>query len=214
MTRTDLFAAAVRRIVSTFVLPVVLAGCATFGTPDRAAPDAEAKASARPYRDAIEIGGRLSAHYQQNGSEQAVHGNFTWVQSLDRTRVTLLSPLGQIMATIDITPNSSTLTLAGQAPRAAADVDALAANALGWPLPVSGLRDWLQGFAVNNEGRRVVATPRESAIATRDGWNIRYASWHDDTDLSAHPKRIDLDRDTAEAGNVAIRIVLDNWQPR
>lgn len=216
MLRIAFFSRVRRSGLYSFVLPLLLAGCATVNAPAPDVSSADARqASPRSYRDAIELGGRLSVRYQENGRDQAMHGSFGWMQTSDRTIVTLLSPLGQTIATIDITPNLATLTQAGQAPRTAPDVDALTTAALGWPLPVSGLRDWLQGFAPDAEGRHVIASPQSgaSSVATPDGWRIHYASWQDDV-APAHPKRIDLERSTVQAGDVAIRIVIDTWQPR
>ncbi|HEV7617105.1 MAG TPA: lipoprotein insertase outer membrane protein LolB [Burkholderiaceae bacterium] len=206
-----------RRAAGLLAMPLLLAGCATVNPPagsDAGTPAGERQA-ARSYHDAIYLGGRMSMRYQQNGNDQAVHGSFTWAQSPGRTVVTLLSPLGQTIAAIDITPNLSTLTRAGQAPRTATDVDALAAGALGWPLPVSGLRDWLQGFATDADGKRFVAAPYGGTtdVTTRDGWRIHYSSWQDDA-AQNRPKRIDLSRNTVQAGDVAIRLVIDTWQPR
>lgn len=191
----------------TLTLTLALTACTSLAPP--AAPQA------RAYREAIDLGGRLSVHYQKNGKEEALHGSFTWVQSARHASVTMLSPLGQTLATIEVTPASSTLTQAGQIPRVADDVDALAAEALGWPLPVAGLRDWLQGFAIDAEGRRITALPGEAAtLTTRDGWRIRFDSWHSDgpTPGPSHPGRIDLERRTAQAGQVSIRIVIDYRQ--
>lgn len=197
-----------------FALPLLLAGCVTI--PPTAPPPRSAAVQQAPrmYHGAIDLGGRLSIRYQQNGYDQAVHGSFTWAQDTDRTVVTLLSPFGQTIAMIDIAPNLATLSQAGQAPRSAPDVDALTSGALGWPLPVSGLRDWLQGFATDVGGRRFVASPQAGAnsVATADGWRIHYPSWQDDA-APAHPRRIELERTTPEAGDVAIRIVIDSWQP-
>ncbi len=164
---------------------------------------------------AIDLGGRLSVRYQRDGNEEALHGSFSWSQSANRTLVTLMSPLGQTLATIAITPNEAILTQAGQPVRRAADPDALAAEALGWPLPVAGLRDWLQGRANDMNEQPVTASPASTTpILTRDGWTLQYGSWDTDgPDGTAHPKRIDLSRHTKAAGNVAIRIVIDNWQP-
>jgi outer membrane lipoprotein LolB len=215
MTWFVTFSRFARRAMAALVLPAWLAGCAVLEGPTATVPVPAAE-SARPYREVIDIGGRLSVRYQQNGAEQALHGSFSWVQSPESTTVTLLSPLGQIIAMINVTPGTSTLTLAGQAPRSAADVDTLAAAALGWPLPISGLRDWLQGYGFDSEGRRFVATPPAGAnLVTRDGWRLAYAGWRNEADRSAqnHPRRIDLERDTGQAGNVAIRIVIDDWHP-
>lgn len=193
---------------------LLLSGCATVGAPDETAAIATSKPDAlRVYHDAVELSGRLSVRYQEKGMDQAVHGSFTWAQGADRTVVTLLSPLGQTLATIHITPTLSTLTQSGRAPRVAADVDVLAAEALGWPLPLSGLRDWLQGFAVDAADRRFVAAQEGAKVTTRDGWRIQYPTWQDDADpAQRRPKRIDLERTTAQAGEVALRIVIDSWQ--
>lgn len=119
------------------------------------------------------------------------------------------------MATIESTPAETVLRQPGQAPRAASDVDTLTAETLGWPLPVSGLRHWLQGFAMDANGRRVIAAPVPNAMlqaAEQDGWRLNYASWNTDAALP-HPKRLDLQRTTAEAGDVDIRLIIDTFQP-
>ena len=193
----------------TFLLPLVLAGCASFAPPT-ISPE---MAAARSYREAIDLSGRLSVHYQSGGQNEALHGSFVWAQNPERTNITLLSPFGQTMAMIDVTPGGATLTQAGRPARAATDPDALAAQALGWPLPVAGLRQWLQGFGINAKGERFIATPQAADVATRDGWQIRYVDWQNDgPQAPIRPKRIDLARSTQQAGDVSIRIVIDNWQ--
>lgn len=189
-------------------LPIFLAGCA--GVPT-VAPNPQAEAQ-RSYHRAIDIGGRLSVRYQQNGRDEALHGGFTWSQRPESTEIALLSPLGQTMAQIRVTPAMSSLTEAGQGTRVATDVDALAAETLGWPLPVSGLREWLQGFSA--KGQRIPAGDGAMQALTDDGWRIRYDSWEAGDDGSLHPKRIDLSRTTRQAGEVSLRIVLDTWQPQ
>lgn len=188
---------------------MALAGCAGM-MPVPAAPAADR--TARPYFQTLDLDGRLSVHYQRNGKDEAVHGSFSWAQSPERTHVTLLSPLGQIIAVIDIDAGGATMRQANQPARTAANADALAAATLGWPLPVAGLRQWLQGFGTDAAGRRFVATPEGTAVlATQDGWRIRYADWQPDAG-SMRPKRIDLQRSTTQAGEVSIRIVIDSWQ--
>lgn len=191
------------------LLCVLLAGCANL-TPQ---PTTSALTS-QPVA-AIDLSGRLSVRYQRNGNEEALHGSFSWSQRTDRTVVTLMSPLGQTIATIAITPTEAVLMQAGQPARSAPDPDALASTALGWPLPIAGLRDWLQGRATDANGQHVVASPAsDTAIVTDDGWTLQYASWDADApNEPVHPKRIDLARDTNAAGNVVIRIVIDSWKP-
>lgn len=205
----------VRQHALAAALPLFLAACA--GIPHDAPEPPPSAGAARSFHQAIELGGRLSVRYQSNGKDEALHGSFAWSQTPEQTIVTLLSPLGQTLALIEATPHGATLKQSGGQSRTAADVNALTASTLGWPLPVSGLRDWLQGFALDANGKRVTATPSTPAITTHDGWHIRYANWDIDNKPGAaapHPRRIDLARSTEHAGDVSIRIVIDTWQTR
>lgn len=203
-----------RRTLSvTLLLP--LAACSTLVPPTTSTtptPSASTAAERRLAED-IEVAGRLSLRYQGTQREEAVHGSFTWMQTPSQTRITLLSPLGQTIALIEASPQGASLSQAGQPVRRAADVDALTAQTLGWPLPVSGLREWLQGIALTSSGQRFIATPQDSEVTTQDGWRIRYANWQPDTvSPQARPRRIDLVRNTQQAGEVSIRIAIDTWQ--
>ena len=203
-----------RKIAGSIALcALLLGGCATIPSPDSTGNE-EQTTSTRTYKEALELDGRLSVQYQKDDQDQAIHASFNWKQSKDRSKITILSPLGQILATIDSEPGIATLTQSGQPSRSAADVDALAEQALGWPLPVSGLRNWLQGFAIDTNNQAFVASESKTNVQTRDGWNIQYMSWDDDdqTPAQSRPKRIDLSRQTDQAGKVMIRIVLDKWQ--
>ncbi len=79
---------------------------------------------------------------------------------------------------------------------------------------MSGLRDWLQGHVTARGGKRMVATQQDEGadIVTADGWRIRYAAW--DNTSTPRPRRIDLTRTTKEAGEVALRLVIDTFEPR
>jgi len=192
-------------------LPLLAAGCAGIST----TPQLPAQAGiVRNYQQAIDITGRMSVRYQQYGRDEALHGSFEWQQRPGKTQLTLSSPLGQTLAQIAILPDGATLTQSGQPPLAAANADALTVQALGWPLPVSGLRDWLQGHVTERSGKKRIATPQDenTDIETIDGWRIRYAAW--DNAAAPRPRRIDLSRSTEQAGEVALRLVIDTYEPR
>ncbi|WP_194711450.1 lipoprotein insertase outer membrane protein LolB [Noviherbaspirillum soli] len=191
-------------------LPIFLAACA--GVPP-AAPVLPESSVTRAYQQSVDINGRMSVRYQINGRDEALHGSFEWRQRPDNTQLTLLSPLGQTLAQIMVTPDGATLTQAGQPPLSAADADALASQALGWPLPVAGLRDWLQGMVTVPGGKRVALAPgNDGDIVSADGWRLRFPAWEDGA--PARPRRIDLARSTEQAGDVALRLVIDSFQPR
>jgi outer membrane lipoprotein LolB len=198
-----------------FALTLPLAACVT--TP---AAHTQTTAGATPiashdYHDNIDIAGRFSVQFQHNGRPESWSGSFTWAQTPDKTTVALLSPLGQTLATIVSDPQMATMIQSGQEPRSAANVDALVQETLGWPLPISHLRDWLQAYTVNTSGQRILETPNStSTIATADGWLLNFVSWQDDNDsgMQNAPKRIDLERETSEAGKVAMRLVITSSQ--
>ena len=183
----------------------MLSACATTGQ-----GPALSQASVSPYRDAIELSGRLYVNYEKGGQPDTLTGAFTWSQSAAAVDLALLSPVGQTVAKIRVTPESATLTQAGRAPRAAGDIDSLSAQTLGWSLPVSGLRDWLQGYATGAGGTRFAASPANNTVTTPDGWRLTFVSWHNEAAAHPAPKRIDAQRDaTASAGALALRIVVD-----
>ena len=192
-----------------------LSGCAALTTtPAASNPVAQIATTTRQPARSIDLAGRLSVHYQKDGRDEALHGSFTWVQRPDTTVISLLSPLGQTLAVITMTPSAATIEQSGQAPRTAVDPNALAAQALGWPLPVAGLRDWLQGFVADAQGNRhPIALGNTATLQTNDGWTLQYPIWNTSDAEHPHPKRIDLMRHTSEAGDVAIRLVIDEWQP-
>lgn len=203
-----------RHAAVSAALLLLLAGCASVGP--FAPASAPVPSTPLEFHRAIDLTGRLSVHYQAGDKEEALHGSFTWSQSGPNTAVTLLSPLGQTIAVIKTTTEGATLEQGGQLPRSAPNVDTLTAQTLGWPLPVSGLREWLQGFAIDSEGHRFSASPQAGEVQTHDGWQISYQAWtaEQTTPPQNRPRRIDLFRRTAEAGDVSIRIVIDSWQAR
>lgn len=200
------------RQASAVALSLLLMACAGL-TPS--APEQRTAADAqRLLHDTIDLTGRLSVRYQLNGKDEGLHGSFNWSQTTGQTNVTLLSPLGQTVAVINVSPEGASLAQNGQPVRSAANVNALTESSLGWPLPVAGLREWLQGIAIDAKGAPFIATPTTSDVTTSDGWHLRYANWLGDDGAStkARPRRIDLSRYTEQAGDVSIRIIIDTWQ--
>jgi outer membrane lipoprotein LolB len=196
------------------VIPLLLAGCAS-QTRNPAPGNATSSLPARTYSEAIDIDGRFSVEFHRHDKTEVWNGSFIWTQSTQGTTVTLQSPLGQTLAMIAVNGATATLTQSGKAQRSAANVDALAEEALGWPLPISDLHDWLQAYVVTADGKRIMVTPQSTAaITTRDGWHIVFTSWQKDDEIGARdvPKRIDMERDTVGTGKILMRLVITNWQ--
>jgi outer membrane lipoprotein LolB len=114
-----------------------------------------------------------------------------------------------------VTPQSATLTQSGRAPQRAADIDGLTRQALGWSLPVAGLRDWLQGYAARCRRQALRRLAGQQQRVHQDGWRLRFAEWQDGPKGSsgAIPRIISAERAaTATSDELAIKIVVDPVQ--
>lgn len=191
----------ITRRLTLLALAAALAGCATTSSN---------VATVGAYRDTIDLAGRLSVNYQKDGKQESMTGAFDWVQRPGSVDLTLANPLGQTMATIQVRPQSATLTQAGHAPLSEANIDTLTQRTLGWPLPVSGLRDWLQGYAVDAQGQRFAASPARNEVSTQDGWRLRFVEWQDPNAAQPLPRVIHAARSAVgDIQDLSIRIVID-----
>jgi outer membrane lipoprotein LolB len=191
------------RLLAAATVAFALAGCAT-STVNLSTTQVGA------YRDTIDLNGSLAVSYQRgDGQPERLNGRYIWSQRPGRIDVSLTNPLGTTVAEISVTPESATLTQANRAPRTASDIDMLTRQTLGWPLPVSGLRDWLQGYAIDAQGKRIAVSPANNNVVTRDGWRLRFAEWQEKTGPGGAPmpKRIQADRSaTADSGELSLSI--------
>ena len=167
----------------------------------------------RSFYDNILIQGRFSVAYEQNNRPQSVQGRFQWQQQGQRIDIDLMSPLGQTMAKMSITPNSATIQPSGKEIKVAENVAELTEQTLGWSLPVAGMRDWLQGFNRSTTNQRQTASPSGNDQFDTEGWHIQYVSWHQNT-VSVYPKRIDLTRTSPQLHQLSLRIIIDQWEPQ
>jgi outer membrane lipoprotein LolB len=192
-----------RQLLAAAAIAFTLAGCAT-STANLST------ATVGAYRDTIDLNGSIAVSYQKSdGQPERLNGRYIWTQRPGRVDVSLVNPLGTTVAEISVTPSAATLTQANREPRTAADIDTLTRQTLGWPLPVSGLRDWLQGYAIDAQGKRIAVSPANNNVVTRDGWRLRFADWQDKPGPGGAPlpKRIQADRSaTADSGELSISI--------
>jgi outer membrane lipoprotein LolB len=187
------------RLLATATAAITLAGCATANL---------STAPVAAYRDTIALNGSIAVNYQNNGEQHPVNGKFSWDQRPGRVDVAVFDPFGQTVAEISVTPDAATLTQPKREPRTAKDIDTLTQQALGWPLPVAGLRDWLQGYAVDAQGKRFAASPANNNVVTRDGWRLRFVDWQKGT-ATPMPRVIKAERSaTAGSGELTINIAI------
>lgn len=148
---------------------------------------------------AFSIHGRVSVQY----GEETSSGLLDWQAYADGDEVLLSSPLGQGVAKITRGEGGVTLDRPGQEPVSAANAEQLTEATLGFQLPLSGLRYWVQAQA--DPARPAALDKNESGeiIAIRqDGWDIGYPQYRE-----GKPRKITVKRE-----GLSIRLVIDSWQ--
>lgn len=146
------------------------------------------------YPSAPENSWRLKGKLGVSGPQGSESALLDWLDCGARWQIRLLGPLGTTGALMEGGENEAVwLKLSGRDPVTAPSVDDLAA-ALGWPMPVSGLRYWVQGRAdPSNEvaGRTNDSEGRPISLQ-QNGWSIRFDRYDDSE--PQRPGRIRLQR--------------------
>src|SRR5690606_9839425 len=103
----------------------------------------------------------------------------TWRDDGRRYQLDLTNPLGSTEARVEGEPGHALLTKADGTRLQADNPDALADEALGGPVPVSSLRDWLRGRLAGDAqaaGVQRDAQGRPTAFE-QDGWQARLSRY-------------------------------------
>jgi len=172
---------------------IMLAGCATAPQPIAGAGGA----FARTGRFAI------SVSYAE-GRQEAVQGGFAWLDDGVTYRLDLTNPLGSTEARVDGRPGTAVLTRANGSHLEAVDPDALVEDALGSPVPVGGLRDWLRGKvgSAESSGLRRDVQGRPETFE-QDGWQASLSRYD-----TLGPRLLVLRREEP-LRSISVRLVVD-----
>lgn len=187
------------------VLALALAGCASVPHPAESTSNASTSVTAQTSRA---YHGRFAVQYvDQNGQPRNAYGNFDWRENGDTVTLQLLNPFGQTLAIVTSSPAAATLELPNRQPLTADNVSTLMQNALGFALPVEGLRYWLQpSVAPTSHAQTEKDAGQDSRLKQirQDGWTIDYLSYADAPATGV--KRVNLSR---EEPPLDIKLVLD-----
>lgn len=176
--------------VSLFLgLLVLLQGCASLSPASRPAEILQA----------FSLQGRVSVKY----GEESMSGQLNWQAQAASDEVLLSSPLGQGLASISRDELGVSLTRPGEPAVVAENVEMLTQSELGFRLPLSGLRFWIQARPDPERASEVRfnAAGGVEQIA-QDGWRIDYLEFQENRPRKIHVSREDLE----------IRLVIDAWQ--
>ncbi|MBC8118324.1 MAG: outer membrane lipoprotein LolB [Burkholderiaceae bacterium] len=151
--------------------------------------------------------GRFSATTALGEQRDNVSGRFSLETRGAQQVLELASPLGTTVARIEIEPGGARATGAQMREVRGPDADAITEQLLGWPLPVSGLTDWLEARPTPQRHARIERDAGRVTLIEQDGWTIRFPEYFDST---ARPRRLVLERAAlANAPAVTLRLVLD-----
>jgi len=148
--------------------------------------------------------GRLSLQ----SADQAWHAGLVWEEGDAGYRVRLLGPLGQGAVEIEGDAGGVRLRTARGDTHVASDAEALMREALGWSVPVGGLRYWLLGRDDPGGGAAHPTLDPEGRplTLTQGGWEVRYLDYLPAEPVSL-PARVQLDR-----GDLHARVVINRWE--
>lgn len=153
---------------------------------------------------AFDIVGRVLV----SGEGRAFSSNLRWRHGGGSDELWLMSPVGQTLAHISADGSGAVLTTADQQEYRAFSAEGLTRRALGWALPLDGLRHWVR--AVPAAGGEIATVNhdvqgRVERIEQGD-WVIRY-DYGEASSSPARPRRLDLSR-----SGQRIRLVIDAWR--
>ncbi|ACC69510.1 lipoprotein insertase outer membrane protein LolB [Paraburkholderia phymatum] len=184
---------------------LALSGCASVKPQGPSTSNAATAVTAQTSRA---YHGRFAVQYvDQNGQQRNAYGNFDWQERGDTVTLQLRNPLGQTMAIVTSSPSAATLELPNRQPLTADNVSTLMQNALGFSLPVEGLRYWLQPSVAPTSKAKTEKDPQQVSRLKeieQDGWTIDYIAYADAPATGV--KRVNLARTEPP---LDIKLVLD-----
>lgn len=174
----------------------LLAGCAGF---------APMPAGERLYS------GRFAATATTGDRQDNASGRFTLAVRSGGITLDLASPLGNTLARVHTDGRRATLT----APRSDGSLarwegdsaEALAEQALGWAMPVSGMADWIEGRAAPARPAMVAPEAGAAQRIEQDGWRIEI---DERFEPGGAPRRLTLEHPGGGSSPaVRLRLVID-----
>lgn len=182
------------RFVATVILVSLLVACAAPRAPQRL-PLSNADI------DRFGLSGRVAVRADNRGYSASLR----WKHQAAGDSLRLFSPLGTVIAQVEVDAEGATLTTGDRKEYRSDDVQSLTRHVLGWDLPLAGLQHWVLGRSDPN--LPVQAEERDAGARltrlTQDGWRIAYLEYAGD---SALPARMTLAHD-----RLTLRLIVDRW---
>ena len=179
---------------------LLIAGCVSNPSAPPPAP------VARQAVDAFSLTGRLSG----GDGEQYASGRLEWRRMPGIDRWTVLSPLGQIVARLEASPDGAELTLSNgerrTAPQTTDLLPGLFPGITDLGLPPSRLAGWVQAAPPPEAEVRALDAIGRPARVIDEGWIVDYLDYRD-ASPEALPRLLDISR-----GKFRLRLAIDQWE--
>jgi outer membrane lipoprotein LolB len=149
---------------------------------------------------AFELAARIAVRYQERAFSSALR----WKQDAGGDDIWLTAPLGQTIAHLQADAGGATLTAADQREYRASSIESLTRSALGWALPLGGMRYWVLGLAAPGMALSAIERDSDNRLVSFRQDEFKVAVTYADP-AARRPSRIEV----AGAG-AEIRLVIDN----
>jgi outer membrane lipoprotein LolB len=185
------------RLLRGLIWVLLLAGCASAPLPAPPLVRPAGGASA-PFV----LNGRISVKH--DGERSAA--NVRWAHRAADDDILLLAPFGRTVA--HIVSDAEGVVLDTQDKHySAQDTEALTEKALGWHLPLAGLRYWVLAEPAPTDIAQIERDAnRQISVMRQDGWEIRYTRYATEA-ADSLPQRMSLKREGTE-----LQLLIDEWE--
>ncbi|HLU01878.1 MAG TPA: outer membrane lipoprotein LolB [Advenella sp.] len=198
----------ITRLTAICLVAATLAACST-------APSRPPSSQTAGADGTFERSGRFALTVYDRSAERnrdSVQGGFTWLDTGAVLTLDLTNPLGSTLARVVVADHQAVLTRSNGQRTVASDPDALVAEVLGSPIPVSGMRNWLKGQRNGQAGgqgkdRRAAgqAGAAQGAQAFDEaGWRVNMSDFD-----SKGPTRLNFER-TMAGDRITVRVVTES----
>jgi len=158
------FSVVVLKRLFAVLLGLIMTACAT-----PTAPLLDASGFEREGRFAM----RSQSPFEQ---PKAIQGNFRWQQTVNGWVLSLSSPLGATLARLSVDGTGALLRTPDGPDQRAASATALLRQAIGEPVPIDALEDWIQGRLGNASGISNITRNDVGQITgfTQGNWQVTF----------------------------------------
>lgn len=165
--------------------------------------DAQGRALTAAQLDSFQLAGRINLRV----AKEAFPGRIRWAHTASREELWFYSPVGTAVAHLKQDEAGALLVNAQGQEYRAQDVQSLAAEVLGWDLPLQGLPYWVRGLPWPDGAPADLQRDGQGRLARLEqaGWQVSYLAWNG-SGPDALPAKLDL------AGErLRLRLVVERW---